>query len=479
MDRQRILLIHPLGYDAKAAGRDVSRMANLMPPLGLASLAAYLEQQGLHADVIDCFAHPDSDARIDAYLQEQQPGFIGATCTTAGFLDAVRTFHRVKQRHRDIISVAGGPHVSALRQALLRDYSDVDVIVVGEGEGPLRALLDADGRADGIPGLVYRDQGQVVFTGLQTDLLDLDTLPLPAYHKLQGFPTRYELPIFNYPRTPNTSCISSRGCPYQCSYCDRSVFGRSFRYNSSDYLYEHLAMLKARFGIRHINFYDDQFTLNRARVVSFCRRMVDEPLGLTFNCAVRAEHVDRDLLALMKQAGCWMISLGVETGDPDLLARHRQNPDLGHMAETIRLIHDLGIRVKGLFMIGLPGETEQSFRKTMEYVFSLPIDDLNLAKFTPFPGSPLYERIHELGAFEEDWEKMDCMHTVFVPHGLTAERLDQLFVEFYKRYYTRPKVLWNLVSMLWKSPDSWRRFLANAGGFIRFARTRRRILEKA
>lgn len=479
MDRQRILLIHPLGYDARAAKRDVSRMANLMPPLGLACIAAYLEKHGLRTDIIDCFAHPDSDARIDAYVREHRPGFIGATCTTAGFLDAVRTFRRVKHCHPDIISVAGGPHVSALRHVLLADYSDVDVGVVGEGEGPLRALIEADGRAHGIPGLVYRDQGQVVFAGRQTDVLDLNTLPWPAYHKLLGFPTRYELPIFSYPTAPNTSCISSRGCPYQCTYCDRSVFGQSFRYNSADYLYEHLAMLKDRFGIRHINFYDDQFTLNRARVVAFCGRMVNEPLGMTFNCAVRAEHVDRELLALMKQAGCWMVSLGIETGDSDLLAQHRQNPDLAYMTETVRLIHGLGIRVKGLFMIGLPGETERSFRKTMEYAFSLPIDDLNLAKFTPFPGSPLYEHIREFGTFEEQWEKMDCMHTVFVPRGLSADLLDRLFIEFYKRYYTRPRVLWNFVTMLWKSPHSSRRFLANAGGFLRFARTNRRITEEA
>lgn len=477
MDKQRILLIHPLGYDPKIAGRDISRLANLMPPLGLAQLAAYVESVGHEADIIDCFAHPDSDDLIDALVRTRKPQFIGATCTTAGFLDTIRIFQRVKRIHPDIVTLAGGPHVSALREQLVQDYPALDIAVIGEGEGPLKALMDAQGDPKGIPGLVYRDAGEIIFTGVQKDLVDLDDLPLPAYDKLRGFPDKYQLPIFNYPQAPNTSCISSRGCPYQCSYCDRSVFRRSFRYNSADYLYAHLQMLKERFGIRHVNFYDDQFTFNRDRVAAFCQRMINEPLHMTFNCAVRAEHVDRDLLVLMKRAGCWMISLGIETGDPDLLAQHRQNPDLEHMAETVRLIHRLGMRVKGLFMIGLPGETEQSFQKTMDYVFSLPIDDLNLAKFTPFPGSPLYETIHDLGQFEENWAKMDCMNLVFVPHGLTAERLDELFFSFYKRYYTRPSTLWNFVTMLWKSPDSWRRFLANAGSFMAFARTNRRIRE--
>jgi anaerobic magnesium-protoporphyrin IX monomethyl ester cyclase len=477
MDNRRVLLIHPLGYDARMANKDISRVANLMPPLGLASIAAYLEQHGLIADIIDCFANPYSDRVIDEYVSRYRPGFVGATCTTAGFLDAARIFRRVKETSPDTYCIAGGPHVSALRERIIKDFPEVDYVVVGEGESTLRRLMEADGRAEDIAGLVFRDHGQVVFSGFQKNLLDLDTLPFPAYHKINGFPRRYQLPIFNYPRTPNTSCISSRGCPYQCSYCDRSVFQRSFRYNSADYLYRHLQFLKEQFGVRHINFYDDQFTFNRNRVEMFCRRMIDEPLGMTFNCAVRAEHVDKELIALMKKAGCWMISLGIETGDPALLAQHRQNSDLDMIARTIHRIHSAGIRVKGLFMIGLPGETEQTFHRTMNYIFSLPIDDLNIAKFTPFPGSPLYEKINSLGSFHEDWEKMDCMNTVFVPNGMTAEGIERLLLEFHKRYYMRPKTLWNFVTMLWKSPDSWRRFIANIGNFLRFIHANRRIAE--
>ena len=305
--------------------------------------------------------------------------------------------------------------------------------------------------------------------------MELDSLPFPAYEKLEGYPQAYSLPIFNYPRVPNSSCISSRGCPYACSYCDRSVFGSSFRYNSAEYLYEHLKYLKDRFHIRHINFYDDQFTFNRKRVEALTRLMTDKPLGMSFNCAVRAEHIDLDLARMMKEAGCWMISLGVETGDEELLAQHRKNPNLEMLAEKIRLIHKARIRVKGLLMMGLPGETESSIRKSMDYVFSLPIDDINVSKFTPFPGTPLYESAHELGDFEEDWEKMDCMHFLFIPRGMTEELMEKLFVRFYQRHFMRPKILLGFIAMIWRSPDSWKRFLANIGGFIRFAFTNKRI----
>jgi len=327
-----------------------------------------------------------------------------------------------------------------------------------------------------VPGIVYRDSsGEPVFTGRRKTAIELDSLPLPAYDKLKGYPGAYSLPIFNYPRTPNTSCISSRGCPYACSYCDRSVFGRSFRYNSAEYLFDHLRHLRERYGIRHINFYDDQFTFHRARVEKFCQLMLEKPLGMTFNCAVRAEHVDPALLALMKRAGCWMISLGIETGDEQLLAQHRQRANVSLLAQTVRSIAAAGIRTKGLLMMGLPGETEASIRRSMDYVFSLPLDDFNLSKFTPFPGAPLYETIRDLGEFDEDWEKMDCMNFQFVPRGMTQERLEELFILFYKTHFKRPRVIAGYLAMLWKSPDSWRRFLSNLGAFLSFTRSNKRL----
>lgn len=478
-ENKRVLLVHPLGYNKAHAQGDISRRANIMPPLGLASIAAYLEQKGIGADVIDCFAHPDSDSKIIARIGETRPGLLGLSCTTSGYLDAIRIATMAKEKYPWIKTVFGGPHISALRENILERDEVVDYAVIGEGEETLAELVNLDGRDPGsIAGLVYRDRNeQVRFSGFRQSAIALDDLPFPAYEKLEGYPQAYTLPIFNYPRTPNASCISSRGCPYACSYCDRSVFRRSFRFNSADYLYRHVQYLKQKFGIRHINFYDDLFTFNLARVESFCRMMIEHPLNMTFNCAVRAEHVNPELLKLMKAAGCWMISLGIETGDEQLLKQHRQNVDLKLLARTIRDIKKAGIRVKGLLMMGLPGENEATIKNSMDYVFSLPIDDFNLAKFTPFPGSPLYERIHELGEFDENIADMDCMHFVFVPAGMKRERLEELFITFYKTHFKRPAVLWGYVTMIWKSPDSWRRFLGSLVKFIQFAKSNQRMNE--
>ncbi|MDA3791855.1 MAG: radical SAM protein [Desulfobacula sp.] len=481
MIQKKILLIHPLGYNPADAKADISRKANIMPPLGLASIAAYLEPYQIQSQIIDCYAAPESDALIVKYLEKEKPGFVGFSCTTSSFLDGIRISKYTKEIIPETKIIFGGVHVSALKEKILQSYPVIDYIVAGEGEYTLYQLLRSNETdLEKIKNIVFRKKnGEIVFTGYRKKLIDLDTLPFPAYEKLSGYPSSYKLPIFNYPKVPNASCISSRGCPYSCSYCDRSVFRKSFRYNSAQYLYNHLKYLKDKFDIRHVNFYDDQFTFNRPRVEAFAQAMIKKPLQMTFNCAARAEHLDFELLKLMKTAGCWMISLGIETGDENLLAQHRQNPDLEMMKDKIHMIKKAGIRVKGLLMMGLPGESEETIKKSKAYVFSLPIDDFNLAKFTPFPGSPVYSQIKEqgkeLGTFNEDWGKMDCMQFLFIPKDLTKERMEALFIDFYKSHFKRVKVLMGYVAMIWKSPDSWMRFIKDITGFLKFAFTNKRM----
>ncbi len=476
----KILLVHPLGYKPDKASKDISRIANITPPLGIASICAYLLQRQINCDIIDCYAHPDADTKIIKYLETEKPGFIGFSCSTSTFHDGLRLAQVAKSIIPDINVVFGGAHVSALKESIIEKFELIDYVVAGEGEQTLTELIQAGhGDISQIKNIVYRDsKGTAVFTGYRKELLDLDSLPFPAYEKLEGYPEQYKLPIFNYPKTPNSSCISSRGCPYTCSYCDRSVFKRSFRYNSAQYLYGHFKYLNKHFGIKHVNFYDDQFTFNKKRVIEFCDLMVAGNLKMSFNCAARAEHLDLELVTAMKAAGCWMISLGIETGDENLLAQHRQNADLQMLRDKIILIKKAKIRVKALLMMGLPGESKESILKSKKYVYSLPIDDFNLAKFTPFPGSPIYQQIKDgavLGTFQENWKKMDCMDFVFIPKGMEKETMDKLFIDFYKSHFMRHKVLFGYISMIWKSPDSWKRFMKNSVRFLTFALTNKRM----
>jgi radical SAM superfamily enzyme YgiQ (UPF0313 family) len=143
------------------------------------------------------------------------------------------------------------------------------------------------------------------------------------------------------------------------------------------------------------------------------------------------------------------------------------NP-LENIRAMVHLIKKAGIRVKGLFMLGLPGETEESIRNSMNYVFTLPLDDFNLTKLTPFPGAPMYSTIREHGSFEENWELMNALNFIFVPKGFTKDQLEERYREFYRRYFTRPGILIKYVSMSWKSPHSWKRFVKDLPTFLRF-----------
>jgi len=477
MAAPRVFFIHPLGVNWMPGETDMSRIANIMAPLGILSMCAWLEQHGVASEVHDCYAFPGNDVSILEKIRKDQPDYIGFSTTTSSFLDGIRLARKIKEDYPQGKIVFGGVHISALQSRLLEDYPVIDFGVMGEGEETLFELIEGR-ELSAIEGLIYRSDGnKIESNGCRKKLLDMDSLPFPAYEKLKGFPHSYQLPIFNYPFAPNTTVITSRGCPYQCSYCDRSVFGRSYRANSAEYMVALLEFLHQRFHIRHVNIYDDTFTLNRKRVLAFCEQKIRSGLQMTFNCAARAEQIDLDMLRTMKRAGCWMVSLGIETGDPDLLKAHRSylpgnDPEnaLEIIRDKVSLIKRAGLRAKGLFMLGLPGETEASVKSSMEYVFSLPLDEFNLSKLTPFPGAPLYRNIARHGHFEENWELMNALNFSFIPKGFTQDRLETLHREFYKRYFRRPQILFKYITMLWHSPDSWKRFLRELPAFLSFIR---------
>ncbi|MCX5694862.1 MAG: radical SAM protein [Candidatus Omnitrophica bacterium] len=296
----------------------------------------------------------------------------------------------------------------------------------------------------------------------------MDKLPFPAYQALEGFPKRFAGALFNYPKFPVATIISSRGCPYQCSYCDRSVYRQSFRFNSAQYLYAQMKFLKNDFRVKHIFFYDDLFTFNRARIVKLCQLLKEKPLGMTFNCASHIGHLDEELLKLLKSAGCWMISLGIESGSPQILARHKTQVDFLSMKTAVEKIQKAGLRAKGLFMMGLPGETEKTIQMTTDFIDKLKLDDMNLTKFTPFPGSPIYQNIRQEGAFEEKWNLMNCLNFVFVPKGIRSkEQLDNLYKQNIRSFYTGKNWISKFALLCFQSPHSVHRIMMNLPAFLK------------
>ncbi|MBI4847360.1 MAG: cobalamin B12-binding domain-containing protein [Nitrospirae bacterium] len=465
----RVLFIHPFGSNWIEGTKDKVLLANRSAPIGILSIAGFLMKRGVEVDILNCTAPVKLTGTEETMrrVQSFRPTLIGFTTTTSSFLDAYRQAEEIKRIFPDIGIVFGGVHVSALREIILESFPCIDFIVSGEGEKAMAGLACGE-KPETIQGLIFREGKQVRSNGLRTDLCELDKLPFPAYRKLEGFPKFYEPPLFNCPRVPAATIISSRGCPYQCSYCDRSVFRRSFRFNSAGYLYEHMVFLKTEFGVRHIFFYDDLFTFHRSRIEEFCGLLRKRPLHMTFNCAVRLGHIDDDLLKMLKTAGCWMVSLGIESGDPEILLRHKSKVSPDEMRTAIKQIQKNGLRAKGLFMMGLPGETESTIKRTADFIEKLELDDMNMTKFTPFPGAPVYKTIHEEGTFKEDWELMNCLNFVFVPKGIESkERLEELYKQFIKRFYTSKNWIRKFGPLMFKSPHSTYRIIKNLPGFLK------------
>ncbi|MFH1437399.1 MAG: radical SAM protein [Pseudomonadota bacterium] len=471
---KKIVLAQPTGYNWVPGQEDITRDVSVMAPVGLCSMAAYLASRGIEARILDGYAKPRPlKAWVDS-IRSFNPSWLGISATTSGFLEAVRLAEAVKAAAAGIRVIMGGVHVSGLKQRCLEDFDAIDFGIVGEGEETLERLIRREGADLGdVPGILYRDAGdarQVSFTGLNRKMISLDSLPFPAYEMLDGYPRAYRLPIFSFPSHPSASVISSRGCPYRCSYCDRSVFRRSFRYNSPDYMIAHLEYMARRWGIRHVTFYDDIFTASRKRIEAFCGLMARKQPGITFNCAVRANEVDEDLVRMLKAAGCWQISFGVESGDPGIVKLHRRRSDLHEIRAKVDLVKRFGIRAKGLFIMGLPGDTEETIRRTIDYACSTDFDEVNVSKFTPFPGAPVYEGIRDHGEFDEDWPKMNLLNFCFVPKGLTRARLEELYREFLRRFYERPSTLFRYSKLMVKSPYNLVMLAGNLPGFLKYLR---------
>jgi anaerobic magnesium-protoporphyrin IX monomethyl ester cyclase len=452
----RIVLVHPAGSNWFPGKKDITATANRMAPLGLLSIAAYLEREGHTVFVHDCLgphALPGIRENVKMVLRHS-PEMVGFSTTTSGFLDGWEMAAAVKEARPEVLTVFGGVHVSAMGGRLLERFPHIDYLCPGEGEATL-AELAAKADPAGIEGLIWKEGEQVVVNVPRAHLPDLDCLPFPAYEKLSGFPRGYNLPLFNTIRFPGATMVTSRGCPYQCSYCDRSVFKRGYRYNSPEYIYRHMQYLHKHFGVRHINIYDDLFTADRGRIEELCDMLIRNPPGVQFNCAVRVGHADRELLRTLKLSGCLMVSVGIESADPDILRRHKAGVTIEEVRKTVALIQEEGLRAKGLFMMGLPGDSEDSIRRTSDFVISLGLDDMNMAKFTPFPGAPIWETIRDEGEFNEEWRLMNCLNFVFIPRGIASrERLDQLFNEHVKRFYSDPSWRRKFRRRLWEHRHS-------------------------
>lgn len=450
----RITLVHPAGFNFVPGQPDFSVLANRMPPVGILSLASWLDKHGHQTALHDClgpFAPPTIEENASQILATD-PEMIGFSATTSGFMESADMAQLIRKTHPHIKIAFGNVHASSIGAPLLEHFPEIDFLCIGEGEG---AMLDlADGKpVSEIANLVYRDGTRIVSNPRRQRILSLDELPFPAYEKLKGFPDAYHLPLFSYVKKHGATMITSRGCPYTCSFCDRTVFERLYKVNSAQYIYNHMKHLRDNFGVYHINFYDDLFTAQKKRVFDLCDLLIANPLGMQFNCAIRTGHTSDEMLQRLKLAGALMVSMGIESADPGMMERHKAGVTLEAVTKTVGQIHAAGLRAKGLFIFGMPGETPETVKVTSDFILSLDLDEMNMTKFSPLYGAPIWDECvsGEEGEFVEDWRLMNCLNFVFLPKGFKSrEEMDALYNWHILRYYNSKKYHRRFARRLWK-----------------------------
>jgi radical SAM superfamily enzyme YgiQ (UPF0313 family) len=416
------------------------------PSFGLLCLAAVARQAGAEVAVVESSAR---SLDLTAALREVlafNPDVVGVTATTSEIVRAGELAARVKQVRPGILTIIGGCHVTAIPEETMEAFPAFDLAVVGEGEETLKEILreKAGGTVSpaGIAGTVTREAGGLKRQAPRPLIPNLDALPLPAWDLLDGFPRMFRPSPGRIKRWPCASIVLTRGCPNRCLFCDRSVFGNRCRAYSPAYALNVVRELVQRHGVRELLIEDDTFVISKDRVREFCEHLIAEKMDLSWSCLGRADRVDPDLLGLMRKAGCWHISFGIESGDPDILKAMHKHLDLDQIRQAVRWSRESGMRTKGFFIVGFSGETAMSIERTKAFACELPLDDISVMQMTPFPGSELYGMAGESGTFTRDWRQMNVLNTVFVPHGFTRAALEQARSDLLKAFYFRPGVIW-------------------------------------
>jgi radical SAM superfamily enzyme YgiQ (UPF0313 family) len=433
-----------------------------IPGIGMLVLAAVARRNGYDVAIFDAKGGGETPGAVADRILAFRPDVVGFSATTISITNAARIAGRLKRSVPELVTVVGGPHVSAVPERTLAAFPNLDYAIIGEGEISFFELLERlrCGRAiEGCPGLVHRTPaGEIVANPRSPYLTDLDALPLPAWDLVRGFPHGFHPSLFSYRRSPVATLVTSRGCPFSCSFCDRSTSGKLGRYHTTESVLRHCQHL-VDFGVRHIIFYDDLFTVKKKRVVELCEAFLACGFDFTWSCNSHPNLLDPDTLRLMKRAGCWQIAYGIESGSQRILDVVKREVRLPRMRETLRMTRAAGIRAKGYVMIGHPTETLQTLDETAEFLKIVELDLCQVTKFTPYPGTPAYPTIREFGRFDEDWERMNAMNFVFIPNGLNEEILESYFHHLYSIFYCRTDVLRGIARLVAEEP----RFLRQLG----------------
>ena len=440
----KVLLINPPSLNEMVGNNPeiIESERGHNPPIGLLYLAAYLDAHSNHTvEVLDTQVEEFSYKQLETELKSRSFDVAGITAMTLTMIDVIKTIELIEKVNPNGRIVIGGPHPHIFPEETIQ-LKNVDYLVLGEGEIPFNELLDHmdDFKAlKSVKGLVFIENGQIIKTGFREYLKDLDQLPIPARH-LTPY-QKYSSLLAK--RTPVTIMITSRGCPFRCTFCDRPQLGKLFRPHSAQYVVNEMQAC-TEMGIHEFLIYDDTFTVQRQRVIEICDEILNRNLDVGWDIRSRVDTIDREMLKKLKRAGCRGIHYGVEAGTPMVLKTLNKGINLEKVEEIFKMTRQEGLLTLGYFMIGNPTETRDDILQTFKLTRKLNADYIHLTILTPFPGTQLYLNGLKNNIFKKDiWrEYAQNPDPLFVPphwdEHFTLPELKELLVKGYKSFYTRP-----------------------------------------
>ena len=421
---QKVLLIFPPQNLEERYAHSMGNVGGFLPPLGLLYMAAVLEKGGHTVNIMDC---PVNDYRINHIIEKIasfKPDVIGLGAITSLANVTKGIVSRIKKDFPDVTIMIGGPHATILPQELA-SFEGVDIVLVDEADGVINDI---------ITDLPKYKKMKIVQCG---KVKDLDALPYPARHLVEM--KKYTSLPNSYKTTPHVhQMVTSRGCPYTCTFCFDAL--GKFRQRSVSNVIGEIKQLMDLYGYKEIAFWDDILTLNKKWVYEFCDALDNEGIKLVWSCYTRLNLVDLPLLKRMKEAGCWNIFYGIEAGDQELLDNMKKLMKLDDMRKAVRWTQEAGIEIRGSFMVGLPGETPEKARKTIDFAIELEPDYAQFSICTPYPGTQLWNTYKQYGTLDKTYMDYHGWSPVFVPFGYkNKEELMAIHKEAFKRFYMRPK----------------------------------------
>ncbi len=409
-------------------------------PLNLLLIASPLHEAGHKVFLLDLQWSKEPLKVVGYKVKSLKPDYVGLTFTTPLYSQALAIARVVKKVSPKTLVVAGGVHVSTLPAETLKQ-AEIDIVVLGEGDFTLLEIIKAKNLQD-VAGIAYNQARRIIFTK-QRELLAPDEIPFPQLKLINV--SSYRVP-HTYCRTnPVATIETSRGCPYGCVYCNKSVFGHNFRAKSAERVVYELKQLK-NFGFREVHIADDGFTNDMERAAEICKLIIKARLKLLLNCTngIRADRVSLDLLKLMKKAGFYRLSFGVESGSQHILDNIHKGLKLSQVVQAFRWCRIARLETVAFFMLGLPGETKEDIKATIRFAKLLKPDIIKLSIMMPLPGTPIFNQLkqqHRLLSLKWDDYGFYKGKPVFKHEYLTWQELRHYEKLAYRSFYLSPSYI--------------------------------------